>query len=59
MSLPSLRARYAGGERRFVGDNGSWTDPWVGMPKTFSISYRRCAQDKTVVVRENAAITLP
>ena len=54
-----LRARYAGGERRFVGDNGSWTDPWVGMPKTFSISYRRCAQDKTVVVRENAAITLP
>ncbi len=54
-----LRAKYAAGERNFGGNNGVWTDPWVGMPKTFSVSYRHCTQDKTVVVREHAAITLP
>ncbi len=55
----SLRAKYAAGQRNFGGNNGVWTDPWVGMPKTFSVSYRRCFADKTVVVREHAAIALP
>ena len=54
-----LRQKYAAGERNFGGNNGVWGDPWPGMPKTFSISFRTCQADKTVVVREHASITLP
>ena len=54
-----LREKYRAGERSFGGNNGVWGDPWVGMPKTFSVSYRRCDADKTVVVREHASIALP
>ena len=55
----ALRKKYNAGERNFGANNGVWTDPWVGMPKTFSVSYRHCDADKTVVVREHNAITLP
>ncbi len=55
----SLRAKYAAGQRNFGGNNGEWTDPWGGMPKTFSVSYRRCFADKTVVVKQHASIALP
>ena len=45
-----LREKYDAGVRSFVGNNAAWTDPWPGNPKTFSISYRNCNVDKTVVV---------
>ena len=55
----ALRAKHAAGERNFAGSNEVWTDPWPGMPKTFAVSYRHCEEDKTVVVKEHEAITLP
>ncbi len=54
-----LRQKHNAGERTFVGSNGVWTDPWPGMPKTFTVSCRKCFGDKTVTAREGGAVTLP
>ena len=53
-----LRAMYAAGEREIVGKSGTFTDPWKGPKKSFSVTFRQC-QDKTVIVKEHASITLP
>ncbi len=54
-----VRAKYAAGERSFKGTNKVWGETWKGMTKTFSISYRHCLADRTVVVREHNSISLP
>ena len=52
-----LKEMYAKGQRVFSGTNQVWTDPWVNVVKTFTITYRNEA--KTVVVKEHASIALP
>ena len=54
-----LREMYAAGTRNFGANDAAWTNSWPGVQKTFAVSFRHCKENKTVIVREGQAITLP